>query len=334
MRLKDCQSSHFTPWHTACLLRARENPTHTEETMATYTYEGALATAQKVNWKIEDVIGGDKRIDFSKPFMPESLAGVRTLDFLSKDERRTLNQIRGLGYLVMFGLVEEFILPFVLDHARPRLAGDDYRTRALIQFASEEAKHIQLFKRFRDEFDAGFGHRCEVIGPPSAIAEKILSHSPLAVALLTLHIEWFVQRHYLDSIKDDQDLDPQFKSLLKHHWMEEAQHTKLDTLMVEELATGMTPEDIRKSVDEFLEMGAFIDGGLQQQTQFDLDSLERATGRRLTPAERELVSAAQLKALRWTFIGSGITHPNFLGTVGKLGPGLREKLEAVAPAFC
>jgi P-aminobenzoate N-oxygenase AurF len=302
--------------------------------MATYTYEGVLATAQRVNWKIDDIIGDGKRLDFDRPFMPEALAGVRKLDFLSPDEQRTLNQIRGLGYLVMFGLVEEFILPFVLDHARPRLAGDDYRTRALIQFASEEAKHIQLFKRFREEFDAGFGHRCEVIGPPEAVAAKVLAHSPLAVALLTLHIEWFVQQHYLESIKDDQDLDPQFKSLLKHHWMEEAQHTKLDTLMVEELAAATAPEDIRKAVDEYLEIGAFIDGGIQQQAQLDLDSLERATGRRLTAEERERFSEAQLKALRWTFLGSGITHPNFLATVGKLGPGLREKLEAVAPAFC
>ncbi len=302
--------------------------------MATYTYESTLATAQKVNWKIEDIIGGDKRIDFTKPFMPESLAGVRALDFLSNGEQRTLNQIRGLGYLVMFGLVEEFILPFVLDHARPRLAGDNYRTRALIQFASEEAKHIQLFKRFRAEFDAGFGHPCEVIGPPEAIATEVLSHSPLAVALLTLHIEWFVQRHYLESIRDDQDLDPQFKSLLKHHWLEEAQHTKFDTLMVDELAAEMAPDDIGKAVDEYLELGGFIDGGMQQQTRLDLASLERATGRRLTLEEKERVSAAQLKTLRWTFIGSGITHPNFLTTVGKLGPGLREKLEAVAPAFC
>jgi hypothetical protein len=266
--------------------------------------------------------------------MPETLAGVRTLDFLSGDERRTLNQIRGFGYLVMFGLVEEFILPFVLDRARPRLAGDDYRTRALIQFAGEEAKHIQLFKRFREEFEAGFGHRCEVIGPPAAVAEQVLSHGPLAVALLTLHIEWFVQRHYLESVRDDQDLDPQFKSLLKHHWLEEAQHTKLDTLMVEEMATELTADEIRKAVDEYLEIGGFLDGGLQQQAAFDLDSLERATGRRLTPGQRDRFLAAQLKALRWTFIGSGITHPNFLATVAMLGPGLREKLEAVAPAFC
>jgi hypothetical protein len=302
--------------------------------MAPYTYEGALATAQRVNWKIDDIIGGDKRLDFANPFLPESLAGVKKLDFLSPDEQLTLNHIRGLGYLVMFGLVEEFILPFVLDHARPRLAGDDYRTRALLQFASEEAKHIQLFKRFREDFEAGFGHRCQVIGPPEAVAAKVLSYSPLAVALLTLHIEWFVQEHYVESIQDDQRLDPQFKSLLKHHWLEEAQHTKLDTLMVEELAATTSSEDIRKAVDEYLEIGAFLDAGLQQQTQLDLNSLEQATGRQLSAEERERFTEIQLKALRWTFIGSGITHPNFVATVEKLGPDLREKLEAVAPAFC
>ena len=69
----------------------------------------------------------------------------------------------------------------------------------------------------------------------------------------------------------------------------------------------MTPGEIGRAVDEYLEIGAFLDGGLQQQTRLDLDSLERATGRRLTPEERDRVSAAQLKALRWTFIGSGIT---------------------------
>jgi hypothetical protein len=154
------------------------------------------------------------------------------------------------------------------------------------------------------------------------------------VALLTLHIEWFVQEHYVESIQDDQRLDPQFKRLLKHHWLEEAQHTKLDTLMVEELAASKSSEDVVKAVDEYLEIGAFIDAGLQQQTQLDLNGFERATGRRLTAEQRERFTEIQLKALRWTFIGSGITHPNFLATVEKLGPDLREKLEAVAPAFC
>ena len=48
----------------------------------------------------------------------------------------------------MFGLVEEFILPFAVDHAQAQLLGDDYQVRALLQFAGEEAKHIHLFKTF------------------------------------------------------------------------------------------------------------------------------------------------------------------------------------------
>ena len=183
-----------------------------------YSYQAALAAAESIHWRVEDIIGGEKRLNFTQPFMPESLAQTEPLTFLSQEEKRILNQIRGNAYLCIFGLVEEFILPFVLDHARPQLRGDDFRVRALLKFASEEAKHIQLFKRFRTEFEDGFGTICNVIGPPEAIAATILSHDPLAVAITTLHIEWMVQRHYLDSIKDDQELDPQCKSLLKHHW--------------------------------------------------------------------------------------------------------------------
>ena len=53
----------------------------------------------------------------------------------------------------------------------------------MLQFACEEAKHIQLFKRFREDFEAGFGTSCDVIGPPEAIAQAVLGHHPLAVAL-------------------------------------------------------------------------------------------------------------------------------------------------------
>ena len=130
-----------------------------------YTYQDVLAASQRIDWRVEDLIGGDRCLDFSKPFMPESLARVEALNFLTPREQMVLNQIRGHDYLCLFGLVEEFILPFVLDHARPQLNGDDYRTRALLQFASEEAKHIHLFKRFRTEFEAGFGMTCAVIGP-------------------------------------------------------------------------------------------------------------------------------------------------------------------------
>jgi hypothetical protein len=143
-----------------------------------YTYQGALEASEKINWRIEDIIGGNKRLDFSRPFMPESLARTNQLNFLTPFERLKLNQIRGHAYLSIFGLVEEFILPFVLDHARPNLSQDDHRTRAFLKFAGEEAQHIHLFKQFRDEFRRGFGVDCAVIGPPEAIAGAILAHDP------------------------------------------------------------------------------------------------------------------------------------------------------------
>jgi hypothetical protein len=234
----------------------------------------------------------------------------------------------------MFGLVEEFILPFVLDHTRSHLRGDDYRVRAFLEFAAEEAKHIHLFRRFRQEFEAGFGTPCAVIGPPEAIAQAVLAQEPLAVALTILHIEWMTQRHYLDSVKDDGGLDPQFKSLLRHHWMEEAQHARIDALMVEALAEGRSPEEIGRAVEGYRSIGMRVDGGRTQQAAFDVASLELATGRALAPDHREQVLAVQRRGLRWTFLGSGMTHGNFLETLEKLRPAARARVEEVAPAFC
>jgi len=299
-----------------------------------YTYQSALAASQMGNWRLEDIIGGEKRLDFDKPFLPESLASVEQLSFLSRDEKLLLNQIRGHAYLSIFGLVEEFILPFVLDHTRPQLQGDDYRVRALLQFAGEEAKHIQLFKRFRQEFEDGFGTSCAVIGPPEAIASAVLAHDPLAVAITILHIEWMTQLHYVESAKDDRDLDAQFKSLLKHHWIEEVQHAKLDTLMVDSLGSTRNEAQIMSSIEEYLEIGGFIDGGLKQQVEFDLESLERASRRELTSAEKDEFRQVQLRANRWTYLGSGMTHERVLDTLGSLTPAARQRVESISAAFC
>lgn len=300
-----------------------------------YTYQATLEASQRAGWRVEDIIGGDKWLDFSRAFMPESLARVEPLSFLSQSERLTLNQIRGHAYLSIFGLVEEFILPFILDHTRPQLPGeDDYRVRALLQFAGEEAKHIHLFKRFREEFERSFGTPCSVIGPPEEIARAVLSHDPLAVALVILQIEWMSQSHYIQSIKDDRDLDPQFKSLLKHHWIEEVQHAKLDTLMVEALAEGRSPEEIDAAVEEYIEIGGFIDAGLSQQVEFDMEAFISETGRTLSDSEKEEFRRVQLQANRWTYLGSGMTHKNVLATFEKLGPQARARVESIAPAFC
>jgi hypothetical protein len=298
-----------------------------------YSFKDCLQRAERICWRVEDLIGEDKTLNFSLPFMPERLARTAELPFLSITERRTLNQIRGHAYLAIFGLVEEFILPFVVEHARPYLTGEEYRARAYLEFAAEEAKHIHLFRRFRQVFTDGFGTACDVIGPSADVASHVLSHPPLSVALLTLHIEWMTQRHYQESVQDDAGLDPQFKNLLLHHWMEELQHAQLDTLMVRTIASVMSPAEIQAGIEGYLALGGFLDEGLRQQVALDLASLERATGRRLAEDEALAFVASQHQANRWTYIGSGMTHPKFLETVGELSLPMRQTIEATAPAF-
>jgi hypothetical protein len=71
-----------------------------------YSYQSTLAASERIGWKVEDLIGGEKKLDFTKPFMPESLAQVKQFSFLTPQEQLILNQIRGHEYLSMFGLVE------------------------------------------------------------------------------------------------------------------------------------------------------------------------------------------------------------------------------------
>jgi hypothetical protein len=297
------------------------------------SFKDCLERAERINWRVDELIGPDKRLDFSRPFMPESLARTGGMRFLTPGERLTLNQIRGHAYLAIFGLVEEFILPFLMDHARPEVAGDSYRSRAFLEFAAEEAKHIHLFRTFREAFAEVFTVRCEVIGPPETIATHVLSHHRLAVALLISQLEWMSQRHFTESIQEEETLDPRFKDLLLHHWMEERQHAQLDSLIVEELAATCGPEEIATAFDDYHKLIAFLDEGLKQQAVFDLAALERGCGRTLSVDDRQRFMAVQHQANRWTYLGSGMTHPNFQETAHRLDPAAAAEICSMALTF-
>lgn len=296
-----------------------------------FNYETTLSTSLRAQWQLDDVLREDQELDFSRNFMPESLARTGAISGLNALEQKILNQISAHQYLTIFGVVEEFILPFLLDHARPHLLNDDWRVRAILNFASEEAKHIHLFKRYHAAFVRGFPVECEMIGPSEAIGAEVLRHDPLAVGLVILMIEWMTQQHYLGSIKDDGDIDPLFKSLMKNHWVEESQHAKLDTLIVDALAEGRNEEQIDKAIDEFFEIGAFLDGGLKQQVAFNLDALEKVIGRKLE--NRAEIEEQQHQAARWTYIGSGMVHERFKATLLNISANAAARMAEAAPVF-
>jgi hypothetical protein len=86
--------------------------------MPSFTYKSIWQEAQKVRWQVADLIGPDKPLDFSRPFLPESIARVADIPGLTPQEKLTLNHIRGNGYLHLFVLVEQFIIPMVLDQVK------------------------------------------------------------------------------------------------------------------------------------------------------------------------------------------------------------------------
>ena len=112
-------------------------------------------------------------------------------------------------------------------------------TDILIKLKAAQDVHMDVAEGFAwgQKFQLGYGKHPPLAGwiaglwfrffPVADWATYALAMTTLAVGLVILMIEWMSQQHYLGSIRDDGDLDPLFKSLLKNHWMEEAQHAKL-----------------------------------------------------------------------------------------------------------
>jgi hypothetical protein len=299
-----------------------------------YDYRTTLAASQRINWDLEEVVQG-RNLDFGKRFMPEALAGVEGITCLSPAEKLKLNQIRGFSYLYLFGLIEEYIVPAVIEHAGTRAHGDDHELRALLHFAEEEAKHIQLFKWFVAEFQRGFHTPCAGIGPAREIAAGILKHSRLGVFLTTLHIEWLTQKHYVESVKDNagEGLDPLFVSLLRHHWLEESQHAKLDTLIVDQLAGALDPQKVESGIDDYMDIGRMLDGGFVAQVDLDLESLQKAVGRIFSSEDRAEIRRVQLEAYRRGFLIAGMTHPSFDKSLRELSPAGHARVAEMARAM-
>jgi hypothetical protein len=297
-----------------------------------YSYQECLDNSKKVAWKEEDVFR-DKNFDFSKRFLPNRLSGVDDITCLNDNEKRQLNQIMGNAYCHIFAYVEEFIIPLVTETALKDIHGEEVRLRSLLRFAEEEFKHQELFRRSMALFDQGFGAKCSLIPGREDVAKVVLSKSRLAALYLTTLIEWFTQLHYLEHVRDASGLDQLFRDLLRFHWMEEAQHAKLDTLLIDEAAETATLEEREAAVDELLELGAAIDGLLSQQIALNIETLQSVTGRKFTEAEKEEISKKTQHAWRWTFLVSGLEHPNVVKLINELTEEGPEKVKRAAKAL-
>lgn len=278
--------------------------------MPSYSYSRALANAYKVNWRIEEVLGG-RRFDPSKRWLPLRLSGAPFASSLNQDERRKLTHVEMASYAHLFAYVEEFIAPKVTELSQDFRIDRREVFDALANFAAEEVKHMNMFRRLRDRVNEGLGFEPRLLGDEAETARYVLSKNSGAVLLLTAAIEWLTQLHYTEAFAGDAEVDPFTKHVFKAHWLEESQHAQMDHLETLRAFGPMGPAERDRAIDDLIELVGAVDGLLRVQTGYDVENLSRYLGRELAPAEKDDVEEAVLRAKRWTFLESGVTHPRF-----------------------
>ena len=278
--------------------------------MSAYSYADCLQNSYRVNWKIADVIGG-RHFDGSRPWLPARLSAVDRINCLTPSEKVKLTHVEMGSYAHLFGFVEEFIAPKMLTLARDFEIDQREAFDALTNFAAEEVKHMNLFREVRSLVDGALGFSLALLPGAPEVARVVLSKNTGAVLLLTAAIEWFTQLHYLSCFEGDERLDPFTKHIFKSHWLEESQHARMDHLETLRAFRAMSEAEKDQAIDDLIELVGAVDGLLQTQARLDVDNLQACLWRRLGMAERQEIEAAVLAAKRYTFIESGVTHPNF-----------------------
>jgi hypothetical protein len=243
--------------------------------------------------------------------MPDGLTLMQEAASLSDAEKRFAGQIQGRTYANIFGLVERFITAKFLEIGRDHWLGDQNALEALVRFSDEELKHQALFRRVNDMMGEVMpaGYRFDI--DPDQVARAVLDKSTWAVLVLTLHIELFVQNHYIQSIEPDGELSALFKDVFLFHWKDECQHVVLDELELKRHDADLAPEARDRGVDDFIALVQAVDGILQAQARSDVTYFAAHCGRSAPKREMDDLAGQFLKAYRWQYIFSGATHPRF-----------------------
>ena len=274
-------------------------------------YAKCLEKSTRVSWHIDrDVIRG-REFDFAKKFLPDGISKVDELDFLGKDEKRTLSQIQGRTYANMFGLVERFINAKMLEVSRDHCFGDQVALEALVRFSSEELKHQELFRRIERMIADRMPDGYRFLPQPNDVAAVVLGKSTWAVLALTCHIELFTLAHYRQSIQPDDELSELYADVFLYHWKEESQHAILDELEWVREDAKLFDDERDRAVEDLIDLVRAVDLMVRAQAIADSEYFAKLCERRFSAAQFDKISAVVLKAYRWQYLVSGFEQPRF-----------------------
>ena len=281
----------------------------------TARYAKCIEVSKRLRFDIErDVIRG-RKLDFSTKFLPDGLARMDALAFLSAGEKRLASQIQGRTYANMFGLVERFIAPKILEVSRDHALGDQTAFEALVRFTDEELKHQELFRRMERLAAEGMPGGYSFLPQPNDVAAAVLGKSSWAVLALICHIELFVLAHYRQAIEPDAALSGLWKDVFTFHAREESQHAILDELewMRENERLDAAQRD--QGVDDLIALVGAVDGILQTQAAADAQYFIAVT-RNFPKEQSGRIGKAFLDAYRWQYIVSGVKDERFNQILG------------------
>jgi hypothetical protein len=280
------------------------------------SYAKAIEVSKRVRFDIEKDVFKGRSFDFRRKFLPDGLSKLTALPFLGAAERLLFSQVQGRTYANMFGLVERFIGPKIVEVSRDHWLGDQTAFEALVRFTDEELKHQEMFRRVErmtaEGMPAGYGF----LPSPNDVADAVLSKSTWAVLALICNIELFVLAHYRQAIEPDAQLSELWKDIFTQHAREESQHAILDELEWRREDAGLSAAQRDAAVDDLIGLVGAVDGILQMQAAADTDYFLRVCGRAFQKEEAQQIAATFLAAYRWQYIGSGVQDERFQKILG------------------
>src|SRR5882672_8275285 len=301
-------------------------------------YAKCIEVSKRIRWDIDRDVIRNRSFDFAKKFLPDGLTKIDSLDFLGRDEKRLVSQIQGRTYANMFGLVERFIGPKIVEVSREHWLGDQTAFEALVRFTDEELKHQELFRRVERMTAQGMPGGYTFVPQPNDVANAVLGKCTWAVLALICHIELFVLAHYRQAIEPDADLSELWKDVFTFHAKEESQHAILDELEWQREDAKLTPERRDPAVGDLIDLVGAVDGILQMQAAADVDYFLRVCGRTFDKKQVQQLRDTMLKAYRWQYIVSGVQDERFQKILGgmtteaqmmRIGAALKPILEMV-----
>lgn len=189
--------------------------------------------------------------------------------------------------------------------------------RALLRFGEEELKHQQLFRRAEAVLQASCGHAFGRYFDQNKERVTVFCKALLALsAAAAIPAPRRVRMGQPTSLRGVragpvERSDPLYLDILKYHWTEENQHTKVDVLEIAKLARTMSPGELTTAFEGVQGLAGLVSETFVGQVDQEVTTFESATGRSLAEREREALREALLRSMEAIWAEVAITHPSF-----------------------